>query len=79
MLEILHIGYDDLTEEEKEDQPDNGGGKEYAGYIRVIHDFKTVAIHSDAMEPEDVTFGRDLAWVIEAMKDAYTLGHIDKI
>jgi len=77
MLDIKIINFDDLTEDEKEDQPDNGCGKEYSTYIRITHGGSTIAIHSDAMEPEDCIFGRDLSWVVGAIKSAYEFGKHD--
>ena len=77
MFEIKSAIYDDLTEEEKEDQPDNGNGKEYASYLIIQYYGKTISIHSDAMEPEDCTFGRDLRWVEGAIRSAYELGGLD--
>ena len=77
MLEIKSVCFEDLTEDEQSEQPDNGGGKDYAGYLRVTHGGKTLAIYSDAMEPEDCTFGRDLNWIESAIMDAYELGKLD--
>ena len=77
MLEINSIDFDDLTEEQQEDQPDNGSGKEYANYLKITHGGVVVAIHSDAMEPEDCGFNRDLRWVEGAIKQAYELGKAD--
>jgi len=77
MLDVKMIYFDDLTEDEKEDQPDNGRGIEDSTYIRITHDSRTIAIHSDAMEPEDCIFGRDLNWVVGAIKSAYELGKHD--
>ncbi len=77
MLEIKIIGFDSLTVEEKEDQPNNGSGREYATYLRIMYGGKTIAVYSDAMEPEDCTFGRDLNWIVDAVKAAYELGKHD--
>lgn len=74
MLEVKEVSFDDLTEEEQTDQPDNGGGKEYAAYLCVIYKGKTLSIYSDAMEPEDCTFSRDLKWVKSAILAAYDFG-----
>ena len=74
MLEINCVGFDDLTKEQQEDQPDNGSGKEYASYLKITLGGAVVAIHSDAMEPEDCVFCRDLSWVKGAIKQAYELG-----
>ena len=78
MLEIKKVNFDDLTEDEQEDQPDNGCGKEDANYLLVTHGGKTVGLYSDAMEPEDCVFYRDLSWVAGAIESAYELGKLDK-
>lgn len=44
---------------------------------RLTHGGKTVAIYSDAMEPEDAVFYRDLNWISKAIKEAYELGKRD--
>ena len=74
MLTITSESYDDLTEEEQDNQPDNGDGKEYASYLRVMSNGKTLTIHSDAMEPEDCRFYRDLSWIKGSIEEAYELG-----
>ena len=63
MKTVKLLQYEDLTKEEQEDQPENGSGKEYASYI-VVEENGKKRIYSDAMEPEDTTFGRDLNWII---------------
>lgn len=68
------IGFEDLTEREKEEAPDNGCGKEYANYLQVKWKGETVVFKSDAVESEDATFTRDFDWVITAIKKAYELG-----
>lgn len=74
MLEVKCIGFCDLTEEEKIFQPENGSGKEYATYLQVSHNGETIGLYSDAMEPEDCVFYRDLSWIQEAIASAYELG-----
>lgn len=74
MVDIKVLGYNDLTEEEKESVSNNGSGKEYAGYIKIIHNDHTEFLESDAMEPEDAIFCRDLHWIIKALKRCYELG-----
>lgn len=69
--------YQDLSETEKKGVSDNGFGKEYASYLRVTHNGKTLLLESDAMEPEDVRFYRDLAWVKDMIQEAYMLGYRD--
>ena len=34
-MKVSTISYDELPEDVKEEQPDNGSGKEYANYIKV--------------------------------------------
>ena len=59
---IRMIGYDELPEGEKEYQPNNGCGREYARYLVFEIGGETV-YRSDAMEPEDARFFRDLSWI----------------
>lgn len=37
-------------------------------------DGDVIDVRSDMIEPEDVSFGRDLAWVPSALKQAYQKG-----
>lgn len=76
MYEAKMITYDDLTPEEKDLAPDNGFGMEYASYIRITDNAGTY-VKSDAMEPEDAIFFRDLDWIIGAINTAYQTGLID--
>jgi hypothetical protein len=69
--------FDRLTTAEAEAASDNGCGKEYATYIRVTHNGETLFLESDACEPEDKTFGRDLNWIVSALLLAYKLGRRD--
>ena len=71
------IGFDDLSDDEKESVPNNGYGKEYASYIKVIHNGDVIFLKSDAIEPEDKSFWRDLNWIIDALEKCYELGKID--
>ena len=77
MLYVESVEFDDLTDEQQEDQPDNGIGKEDASYIKIAHDSVVVAIYSDAMEPEDCRFFKDLKWIKSAIIDAYERGKAD--
>jgi len=52
----------------------NGCGKEWASYILVSYNDKLLFLESDAMEPEDKSFERDLSWITEALKQAYRIG-----
>jgi len=77
MLEVSSVWFDDLTEAEQEEQPDNGSGKEDSCYIKITHGGDVIAIYSDAIEPEDCSFGRDLRWIKGAIQSAYELGKRD--
>ena len=68
------VEYKDLTPDEDCYLSENGRGKEYASYIRIKHDGETFALYSDAMEPEDARFSRDLSWIIDALQTAFELG-----
>lgn len=74
MLTIQCTTCDELTPEELEEQPDNGDGKENANYLIITIDGKRRMILSDAMEPEDATFTRDLSDVKDAIRIAYEAG-----
>lgn len=74
MFEVKMQFYEDLSDQEKGDANDDGPEKEFASYIRVLVDDKTILLKNDAMEPEDCTFGRDLHWIIGALYAAYYAG-----
>lgn len=76
MLRVEMLNYEQLTDEEKNgpDISHNGGGAEYATYMRVSQNGHRVALYSDAMEPEDARFSRDLSWVADAIERAYSVG-----
>ena len=76
-LEILVQSFKDLSEEEKEQQPDNGMGKEYSSYLRILHNETIFRIKSSAMESEDVSFWRDLDWIPDLLLSVYKLGFND--
>jgi len=73
-MKIETLSYEDLTDKEKKDVPDNGSGKEYANYIKITREGKTLLLKSDAMEPEDCSFSRDLNWIRKALQEMYYLG-----
>ena len=73
-MKITNLRFDDLTEDEQEDASDNGCGKENANYLCVVHNGETIAIESDAMEPEDARFTRDLGWIEALLWEVYKLG-----
>ena len=77
MLKVKGLSFDELSDEEKEIVSNNGSGKEYAGYIKVLHDGETICLHSDAMEPEDASFCRDLSWISGLLDRCYNIGKQD--
>jgi hypothetical protein len=74
MLKITIESFDDLSEEERSRAPNNGVGKQWANYLRVTHDSDTLLLKSDAMEPEDTTFTRDMSWVVDVIRTVYQIG-----
>ena len=72
------VSFEDLTEDEKLGQPNNGSGKEYASYI-VVEDEKGRRVYSDAMEPEDASFGRNLSWILEELNVNSKKRRIEKL
>lgn len=72
--EVKILEYKDLTNFEKQSAPGNGCGKEAAGYLQIKLAGEILATKSDAMEPEDATFCRDLAWIKDELERAYRLG-----
>ena len=77
MIKVKMVSYEELPIEVKEFEmylPNNGSGKEYATYLLVYHNDKLIRYESDAMEPEDVQFHRDLSWIEDAIVEAYNLG-----
>lgn len=77
MLKVMQLSFDELSPEEQNGVSNNGSGKEYATYLKVVHDGKTILLESDAMEPEDARFYRDLAWIPKALEQVYQLGKND--
>lgn len=51
----------------------------YDPYYLVIEDGDYKKVYSDAMEPEDVKFYRDLSWVAEELQRAYARKDINEI
>ena len=76
-MKIEILNYDDLTEYERANAADNGSGKEMATYMRITYAFGIEQTESDAMEPEDARFHRDLSWVEGAILRAYRQGMED--
>ena len=79
MLTVEYKTFDELTDELKHGLSENGSGSEYATYLIIKHNDKVISFVSDAMEPEDATFSRDLNWVSGAIEQAYKNGKIDGI
>jgi len=77
MLKVEAVGYSSLSDEQKNSVSDNGSGKEWANYLKVTHNDEIVALKSDAMEPEDASFSRDLNWIYGLLRKCYELGQID--
>jgi hypothetical protein len=77
-FEVSTSAFEELTEAEQNCASNNGSGKEYANYIRITRNGSTVWLESDAMEPEDARFSRDLQWIVEALRYAYECGRADE-
>lgn len=73
-MKIELLGFEDLTEDEQMDQPSNGCGEEEASYLKITFNDGVYGIFSDAMEPEDARFFRDLKWISKALNAAYVAG-----
>ena len=69
--------FEDLATLEQETSPNNGCGREYATHIRITHEGMEPMLVSDAMEPEDATFGRDLSWIVPTLRRCYGLGRAE--
>ena len=74
MFDVRIENFEDLTEDEAKDVSNNGCGKEYATYLRVLFNGKTILLKNDAMEGEDASFYRDLHWIKDALLTAYKCG-----
>ena len=76
MIKVKLARYEDLPEDiEKEfSLPNRRKGKEYAGYLLIYDGMELTRVESDDIQPEDVSFTRDLSWVKEAIEDAYKKG-----
>lgn len=74
MLKISVGDFDSLSEDEKGAASNKGSGKEYASYLRVELNGVTIALKSDAMEPEDARFYRDLRWIPQLLRQCYEIG-----
>jgi hypothetical protein len=78
-LAVEDVGYGELTESERKRFAcsSNGCGIELASYLRVTHNGAVLSLQSSAMEPEDVTFYRDLDWVGQLLVNVYDLARED--
>lgn len=74
LLIVEIISFEELPSGEENFVSNNGCGKEYANYLIVRYNGKIIRLESNAMEPEDVSFYRDLKWVKDAIEEAYELG-----
>ena len=77
MMQVEQLSYDKLPHWAKALAlafPDNGHGREDAEYLIVSENGKFIEMFSDAMEPEDARFSRDLSWVKDAILEAYEAG-----
>lgn len=73
------VSYEDLPDEIKNtDLSNNGNGAKYATYILIWHGDELLGCYSDAMEPEDTVFYRDLDWIPGAIERAYECGKTDQ-
>ena len=77
MLKVEYKTKDELPEEHKKSLSENGSGSEYATYLIISHNDKIIRVASDAMEPEDAIFSRDLNWIKDAIENVYKIGQID--
>lgn len=55
-----------------------GSGREFATYLLLFDsEGSFIEMFSDAMEPEDACFYRDLSWIQDAILEAYQRGKDD--
>jgi len=73
-MKVSLVHFSDLPDDVKDDQPNNGYGKEEASYLKVEFSDGRVEYYSDAMEPEDARFERDLHWVMRVIQEAHKDG-----
>lgn len=78
-LTVKFLNYDQLSDADKENVPNNGCGKKYASYYAIYHNEERIGLYSDAMEPEDARFYRDLGWIGHTIHQAYLLGLEDGV
>jgi hypothetical protein len=76
----IYDGIDKLPKSvDRSELPNNGAGKQYASYLVMEHEGQILRVESSAMEPEDASFGRDLSWIPDAIRQAYEIGKLDSI
>lgn len=73
-MKITIVTYDDLPEDKKAEQLEDGVDKEGALYLKVEMNRKPVVYYSDALDPEDANFRRGLAWLKYVRLAAYHTG-----
>lgn len=71
---VKQMRYEDLDEDQRQDLSDNGCGERFADYLVIEIDGENVGVYSNAMEPEDVCFSRDLSWIKVELEAAYKRG-----
>lgn len=74
-FEVKKCSYDELPEELKKDASNNGCSAEDAGYLLILNKGKVLHVFSDAMEPEDARFSRDLSWIKKTIEEAHQIGY----
>jgi hypothetical protein len=74
LLTVEEVMFEDLPLEYQKFQPDDGCGKESTEYLVIRYKGEILSIESDAMEPEDARFYRDLSWIKPMIERAYELG-----
>lgn len=83
MLKVTICSGDELPEQCKNEltpyQPNRKTFNRYSSFLVIEHDGLVVGCHDSQMEPEDVSFWRDLKWVAEEIMSAYRLGSQDAL
>jgi len=75
MIKVRLCRYKDLPDEVDDySLPNRRKGKEYAGYLLIYDGMDLIRVESDDIQPEGVSFNRDLRWVKDAINNAYKKG-----
>lgn len=74
---ILYWHDDELPQEIRDAATNNGCGKESACYLVFYRNGQIFYWNSDAMQPEDARFTRDLSWIKDLVLKAYQQGLTD--